>query len=180
MILAMNDTVAVEATHTGQLFSVQILHFEDKDGRRYTREVVRHPGAVLVLPVLEDGKIVMIRNFRVAVDERLWELPAGKLEPDEAPQRAAERELQEETGYCAAAVRKLGEFYTSPGFSDELMHVYLAEQLTPVQRALEPGEDIQVQCVDSDEAVAMALDGRIRDGKTIAGLLMWHAADGSR
>lgn len=175
MILAMNDVAAVETTHQGKLFSVQVLQFEDTSGETYSREIVRHPGAVLVLPVLDDGRIVMIRNYRVAVDERLWELPAGKLEPGEQPKAAAERELQEETGYRAGSMTKLGEFYTSPGFADELIRVFIAEKLTETQRALETGEDIEVQIVDQAEAIAMSLDGRIRDGKTIAAILMRQA-----
>lgn len=172
MILAMNETAAVDVTHQGTLFTVEVLHFRDESGQ-YTREVVRHPGAVLVLPVLGDGRIVLIRNFRVAVDQRLWELPAGKLEPDESPETAAGRELVEETGYKAGRLDKLASFYTSPGFADELMHAYVAEDLTVVQRDLQPGEDIEVQEVQADEALAMVMDGRIVDGKTVASLLLW-------
>lgn len=168
---------SVETTHRGTLFNVQVLHARDQDGRTYTREIVRHPGAVLVLPVLNRGtkqQIVMIRNFRVAVDQRLWELPAGKLEPDESPETAAGRELIEETGYRAGRMSKLAEFYTSPGFADERMHAYVAEDLVEADRALQPGEDIEVAVLDVDEAVAMAMDGRICDGKTIVALLMWR------
>lgn len=179
MILAMNE-VAVETTHRGSLFTVEVRHAQDEHGRSFTREIVRHPGAVLVLPVLDDGnnrRVVMIRNYRVAVDQRLWELPAGKLEPGEEPVAAAGRELIEETGYRAGRLTKLGEFYTSPGFADELIRVYLAESLNETEQALEAGEDIEVCVVDPDDAIAMTLDGRIRDGKTIAALLMWHLAD---
>lgn len=177
MILAMNK-VAVETTHRGSLFTVEVLRAQDEQGRRFTREIVRHPGAVLVLPVLTDGdrqRVVMIRNYRLAVDQRLWELPAGKLESGEDPAAAAGRELIEETGYRAGRLTKLGEFYTSPGFADELIRVFLAESLSETERALEAGEDIEVCVVDCDEAISMALDGRIRDGKTIAALLMWTA-----
>jgi ADP-ribose pyrophosphatase len=176
MILAMNE-IAVETTHRGSLFSVEVRRARDEQGRPFTREIVRHPGAVLVLPVLTDGdrqRVVMIRNYRVAVDERLWELPAGKLEAGEDPAAAAARELTEETGYKAGRMIRLAEFYTSPGFADELMRAFVAEDLQTAERALEAGEDIEVCVVDCDEAIAMAIDGRIRDGKTIAALLMWH------
>jgi len=175
MILAMNAPAAVDTTHQGELFRVEVLRYRDDDGRSYTREIVRHPGAVLVLPVLDDGRIVMIRNYRVAVDERLWELPAGKLEPGEPPLTAAGRELIEETGYKAGRIRKLSEFYTSPGFADERMHVFVADQLTSVERDLQPGEDIEVQTVERSKALEMIHTGELRDGKTIAALLIWDA-----
>ena len=163
----------VQTPHRGRLFTVQVLTWTDEQGRRVRREVVRHPGAVLVIPCLEGNRVVMVRNERIAVDRRLWELPAGKLEPGEAPRDAAGRELEEETGYRAARIRPLGEFYTSPGFCDELMHVFVADDLHLVGQRLEPGEDIFVETVPVAEALAMIDDGRIRDGKTIAALLMW-------
>lgn len=120
----------------------------------------------------------MIRNYRVAVDENLWELPAGTLEPGEDPSRAACRELEEETGYRCGRVRRLCEFYTSPGFCNELMRVFVAEDLQFVGQRLEAGEHIEPQIVAVDQAVAMIHDGRIRDGKTIAGLLIWARSRG--
>src|SRR5262245_47443306 len=174
MILAMTRIQQVETAYHGNLFGVQVLTVIDKDGRSVRREVVRHPGAVLIVPVLNATSLVMIRNFRVAVDEALLEFPAGKLEPGEHPLAAAKRELREETGYQAEAFRKLGEFYTSPGFTDELMRVFVAEQLTHLGQQLEPGENIEVEIVPVDQALSMIEDGRIRDGKTIAGLFMWQ------
>jgi ADP-ribose pyrophosphatase len=174
MIVAMRKPTRVETPYDGRLFKVQVLTLIDEQGRQVQREVVRHPGAVLVVPVLDAKNMIMIRNYRVAVNEQLWEFPAGKLEPGENPRDAATRELEEETGYRSAQVRSLGEFYTSPGFTDELMRVFVAEELTPAVQRLEPGEEIEVQIVAIEQAMAMALDGRIRDGKTVAGLLMWQ------
>ncbi len=174
MILSMNEGVDVKTTHDGHLFHVQVLTWAEAQGRPVRREVVRHPGAVLVVPLLDGDRIVMIRNFRVAVNQRLLELPAGTLERDEDPQHAAGRELQEETGYRAGRIHRLGEFYTSPGFADELMRVFVAEELAPGGQRLEPGEQIEVETVPCREALAMIDDGRIRDGKTIAALLMWQ------
>lgn len=163
----------VETVHAGSLFDVEVLTWTDASGRAIRREVVRHPGAVVVVPIMDAERLIMIRNYRVAVDERLWEFPAGKLESDEDPAAAAQRELQEETGYAAASVRKLGVFYTSPGFADECMHAFAADGLSRVGQRLEAGEDIEVQTVSRSEALRMALDGRLRDGKSIAALLMW-------
>ncbi|MHC4615057.1 MAG: NUDIX hydrolase, partial [Planctomycetota bacterium] len=172
-ILAMPGHVDVRTTHRGRLLRVDVLSWTDTDGRAVEREVVHHPGAVLVVPRLEDERLVLVRNERVAVDAHLLELPAGKLEPGEAPQAAASRELEEETGYRPGRIRALGEFYTSPGFCDELMRVFVADQLEPVGQKLEPGENIEVQVIARSEVMAMIGDGRIRDGKTIAALLMW-------
>jgi len=169
----MNDRRRVETVHEGSLFKVEALSWTDENGRSMRREVVRHPGAVVIVPVLDADNVVMIRNYRIAVDDRLWEFPAGKLEKGEAPDRAAVRELEEEAGYTADSIRKLGAFYTSPGLADELMHAYLAQDLRPVGQRLEAGEDIEVSIVPLREALHMARSGALRDGKSIAALLMW-------
>lgn len=145
----------------------------DSRAATVVRDVVRHPGAVAVVPVLDGDRIVLVRNHRVAVDEWLYELCAGKLERGEEPAAAAARELEEETGYSAGRIEPLGRFYTSPGFADELMHVFEATDLTEVPRRLEPGERIEVEVRTLAEVLDMVGDGRIRDGKTIAGLMLW-------
>ena len=122
--------------HRGRVFSVEVLELRDRDGRIIERDIVRHPGAVLVVPLLPGDRLVMIRNFRVAVQKELWEFPAGKLESGEPPIQAAGRELEEETGYLATRIERLGDFYTSPGFADELMHVFLADGLKKVGQRL--------------------------------------------
>ena len=173
----MRDSVQSETTHDGRLFRVEVLSYADEKGRQVKREVVRHPGAVVILPVKADGRLVLIRNYRIAVDDHLWEIPAGKLERGEEPLDAAGRELREETGYTARSIRKLGAFHTSPGFADELIHAYVAEQLEFVGQALEPGEEIEVEELDRAEVLAMIADGRIHDGKTMAVVLMWDRLD---
>ena len=164
----MPDAITVHRVYEGRLFSVEVLGTAP-----VSREVVRHPGAVLIVPRLEGDRLAMVRNYRVAVGRRLWELPAGALERGEAPEAAAARELEEETGYRAANIAHLGDFYTSPGFCDELMRAFTADGLKFVGQRLEPHEDIEVAVVSVDETMAMIDDGRIIDGKTIAAMYLW-------
>ncbi len=169
----MPDAPTVHRPFRGRLFAVEVLQWADDRGRVIRREVVRHPGAVLIVPRLDGDRLVLVHNYRVAVDDRLWELPAGTLEPGEPPRDAAGRELQEETGYRAARIEHLSDFYTSPGFCDELMRVFTADELQFVGQRLEPHEQIEVGVVTTDEAMAMVADGRIIDAKTIAALHLW-------
>lgn len=148
------------------------------DGRTVTRHVVLHPGAVAVLPVLDGDHVCLVRNFRPAVGEELWEVPAGTLDPGEPPDEAAVRELAEETGYRAARWRKLREFYPSPGVLSERMYLYVAEGLTPGPQHLEADEHIEPRVVTWHDALAWALDGTIRDAKTLVALLTWEQLRG--
>lgn len=170
------ELLASRIVHVGPVFAVERREYAVDGGPSSSplvRDIVRHPGAVAVVPVLPDGSIVLIRNHRVAVDEWLWELCAGKLEPGEPPADAARRELEEETGFACASIEKLGEFYTSPGFADELMRVFEASGLQPIPRRLEVGERIEVEAKSVDEVLAMIERGEIKDGKSIAGIMLW-------
>jgi ADP-ribose pyrophosphatase len=140
-------------------------------GKAKTREIIRHPGACVIVPLLNDGRVCLIRNWRIAVGQRLIELPAGTLEPPEPPEVTAARELTEETGHRAAKIELLHAFYLSPGILDEKMHLYLATGLTAGEAAREEGEEIENWILPWDEAVAMIFRGEIRDAKTIVGLL---------
>ncbi len=111
-------------------FSVERRVYAQPQGKTHHYDVVVHPGAVVILPVLADGRIVLIRNHRYTVEEELWELPAGTMEPDESPVETAKRELEEEAGYSAGRLTLLAEYYTSPGFTTELMRAYLATELS--------------------------------------------------
>jgi ADP-ribose pyrophosphatase len=140
-------------------------------GKTKTREIVRHPGACVIVPLLEDGRVCLIRNWRVAVNQTLIELPAGTLEPPESAHVTAERELIEETGYRAKKIEFLHTFFLSPGILDEKMHLYLATGLTAGETAREEGEEIENWLVSWDEAIAMIFRREIQDAKTIVGLL---------
>lgn len=154
-----------------RIFRVVRRRQRGSDGREHVRDVVEHPGAVTILPILDDGRVCLIRNLRVAVGKTLVELPAGTLEPGEDPAVTARRELAEETGYRSASVERLREFFMSPGILSERMHLYLARGLQPGTTALEPGEQIETLVVPWSEAMRMAFDGTIEDAKTLIGLL---------
>jgi ADP-ribose pyrophosphatase len=150
------------------------------DGREHVKETVQHPGAVAVLPILNDGRVCLIRNYRVAVGKTLIELPAGTLEPGEDPADNAKRELAEETGYTAASVEKLREFTMSPGILNERMYLFLARGLKAGKAALEPGEQIEPLVVPWSEAMRMVVDGSIEDAKTLVGLFHYDRVLGEQ
>jgi ADP-ribose pyrophosphatase len=143
------------------------------DGRGHARQIIRHPGAAVVLPVLDDGRVVLIRNYRIAVEQTLVELPAGTLDPGEEPLETAGRELAEETGYRAGTLELLAVFYSSPGILDERMHLFLATGLAPGEPNLQGGEQIETLVLPWRHAMDMVRSGAIRDGKTVAGLLYY-------
>lgn len=160
----------------GRRIEVHSVSLQGTDGSRIERELIVHPGAVVVLPLLDDQHVVMIRNDRFAVNAKLWELPAGTLEPaPETPESCAHRELIEEAGYRAGKVQKLTEFYTTPGFCTELMHAYLATDLTHVGQELEENELIEVEVLPYKRVREMMRQGEIKDGKSLATLLHYDA-----
>ena len=156
---------------TASKFRVVRETIKTAGGKTKTREIVRHPGACVIVPLLDDGRVCLIRNWRIAVNQTLIELPAGTLEPPEPPEKTAERELIEETGYRAKQIRFLHAFFLSPGILDEKMHLYLATGLTEGQTARQEGEEIENWLVTWDEAIEMIFCGEIKDAKTIVGLL---------
>lgn len=177
MILTMDGSLRVQTVHKGKLLELEVLSWEDNQGRVIQREVVRHPGAVVIVPKLGSDRLVLVKNQRIAVDEALWELPAGTREPGEEPITTAKRELEEETGYRAGRIETIGKFFTSPGFCDEVIHVYVADDLEFVGQRLEPHEKIEAHELSWAKTLAMIDDGTIRDCKTIAALLMVQRRD---
>lgn len=167
-----------ELVHRGYIWNVVSGSFEDPDGRPFTRDIVRSPGAVAVVPVLEDGdghQVVLLRQYRAAFDTSIIEVPAGMRDvPGEAPEDTARRELIEESGYAAGNLVELHQFLPSPGMTDAVLHVYLATDLTRVERCTQgPEEDhMDVILVSLVEAVEMVIRGEIRDAKATIGLLL--------
>lgn len=161
----------IKKTFEGARFSVGVVEILGKGGKKIQREMVIHPGAVVILPVVDANRIVLIRNERFAVEKTLWELPAGTLELGESPIQTASRELIEETGYQSDDIQPLMTFYTTPGFCNEIMYAFVAKDLTFVGQQLEDSEKIQPEVVDLKRVYAMIQSGEICDGKTISALL---------
>ena len=176
----MTDLADNRVLFAADRFQVVEAEQTARDGRILKRQVIRHPGAVVILPLLEGDRVVLIRNERVAVGATLIELPAGTLDHDEPPLAAAQRELQEETGYRAECWRELPAFWMSPGILRERMHPFVAEELSAGQHAREPGENIDNLIVSFDEALHMCDQGDIADAQTICTLLQWDRIRRSR
>lgn len=155
-------------------FNVERLEYDVPGHGLVQRELVVHPGAVTIVPVLDRQTVVMIRNYRFSVGAELLELPAGTLEPPEPPEACAARELEEETGYRAERLEPLCRFYTTPGFTNEHMHVFVATGLVKTRQQLDKTEQIRVETLPLTEALAATVDGRVLDAKTIAALHVYH------
>lgn len=157
---------------TGSRFRVVQIQQPTAHGFR-PREIVRHPGAVVLLPLVDDEHVCLIRNFRPSIQRTLIELPAGTLEPPEAPEVTARRELREETGYEARQWELLHTFYPSPGVMDERMYLFVASGLEAGPAAREPGEEIENLIVSWQEAFRLIDAGEIQDAKTLVGLMLY-------
>jgi len=140
-------------------------------GFEMDREIIKHPGAAVMLARNDDDQLLLVRQFRLPVRRHLWELPAGRMDDGETPLQAAKRELQEETGYRARSWRKILDFYPTPGFCDERMVAFVAEDLTAGEASPEPYERIQTRWFWWPAAIEMVREGRIKDAKTLVTLL---------
>ena len=173
------ERVGGKLIHEGQIGTLRVEEFKHDDGEVVKREVLEHPGAAVMLP-LDGDRIWLVRQPReVAGEQSLLELPAGKLNGGE-PLDTAKRELREEIGKSAATWQHLTSFYTSPGFTDELMHVFRASRLREVPRRLEPGETIDVEIVAADAFAGLMQSGELVDGKSIAAWALWNLLRSTR
>lgn len=162
-----------KTTHSTPIYSGKIIqvHVDDvvlANGIKAKREIVKHPGAVGIIPITKDKKIIFVKQYRKPLEKELLEIPAGRLEKDEAPDITAVRELEEETGYTTSSVSLITSFYTSPGFADELIYLYMTTDLSLVDHPVEGDEHGQIELVELtlDEAVQYVEEQKIHDAKT--------------
>lgn len=160
--------------YTGKVVTLNIDSVQLPNGETVDLETIRHPGAAAVVPLKEDGTVILIRQFRHAAGGFIYEIPAGKLHPGEDPLSCASRELEEEVGYRASSFELLSSIFTAPGFADEVIHLYKATGLTKGRQQLDRDEVLEVIEMPLSEAVAKIGDGTIRDAKTIIGLQTVH------
>lgn len=158
--------------YSGRVLRLEVDRVREHNGAEGIREVVRHSGSVAAVAVHEDGRVVLVRQWRHPVGAHMWELPAGLLNPGEDPAEGARRELEEETGLSPARMELVADFYTTPGFCDERMYVFRATSLTSVPPRPDEDENIEVKVCPLAEAIEMIRRGDIREAKTIIGLLM--------
>jgi ADP-ribose pyrophosphatase len=156
----------------GRVVELKVDRVIEPGGVETTREVVCYPGSVVVVPHLPDGRLILVRQYRYAVKERLWELVAGGMERGESPRQSARRELLEETGYHAGALEPVLEFYPSPGVLSEKMHLIEAWDLTPSQAQPDADERIEIGFFTVNKLLEMIQSREIRDGKTLVGILL--------
>lgn len=162
--------------HRARIIRVVARDLVLPNGRQTTFTIVEHPGAVAIVPVHPNGDVVLLRQFRPTIGEEIYEIPAGTIEKGEAPLATAKREIIEETGLKAKKWEKIAEFYTAPGFCTELMHVYVARGLSPASAEGDADEILRPVRMSIDAALKLIRSKKIRDAKTIAGLLIYHGS----
>lgn len=167
-------TITTKQIFDGRVIKVQVDEVTLPNGKTATRELVKHPGAVAIIPITSEGKIVMVEQFRKPLEKSIIEIPAGKLEPGEKPEYTALRELEEETGYGATELDLIQSFATSPGFADEIIHLFAAKNLFKIEQPADLDEDefVELMEVSIEEAEQLVKEQRIFDAKTILAI-MW-------
>lgn len=169
----IEKTLTTKTIYQGKVIHVVTKEVELSEGKTSMRELVLHRGAVCAVAVTPNDKIVLVKQFRKAIEQDLLEIPAGKLEEGEQPDEAIVRELKEETGYEVRNLRYVTQFFTSPGFSNELGHLYFAELGTQSDTCFDEDEDLEILEYDLEELVRMIREGSITDAKTIVGILLY-------
>lgn len=166
-------TISTEHIFKGKVISLQVDDVILPNGSQSKREIVKHPGAVAIIPVTEKGTMIMVEQYRKALERSIIEIPAGKLEPGEQPEKTALRELEEETGLGCKELQHITSFSTSPGFADEIIHLYGAFGLYPIEDSAITDDDefVEMLEVSVDDAEQMMADGRIYDAKTAFAVL---------
>jgi ADP-ribose pyrophosphatase len=170
----MTQILSRESVFSGRVLDVAVEKHRMPDGRQASFEIIRHPGGAAILPVLPDGRVLLIRQFRPALGEMIYEIPAGRLEPGESARDCAARELIEEVGYAAAQLLPLGGFWSTVGFCDEYVHLFLGRDLTAEAQNLEPDEVIDLCPMTLEEAVEKIMSGEILDSKAQLALLRYQ------
>lgn len=169
-----------KVVYTGKVFNTIVDEVEYESGNRGVREIAEHPGGAVVMPVLDEGRIVFVYQYRYPLKKKIYELPAGKLEPGEPPEVCARRELKEETGYEAGTLEKLTAIYTTPGFCTEKLHIFIARDLKDGKQQLEEGElGLSLKYISSRDAFEMVRRNEIVDAKTIIGLFFLEKFEGA-
>jgi len=158
--------------YQGRVFNLVRENVTLDNGVITDMEFVEHPGATAIIPMLNESRIILLKQYRHALRKYIWEIPAGTIDPQESVINCAKRELIEETGYSAGQWRKLGEMTPVPGYSDERIHIYLATDLQPAEQNLDRDEIINVHEIEINEAMGMVKAGKIQDAKSITGLFL--------
>lgn len=165
-------TISTERIYEGAIINLRRDKVEIKDGGTSYREIIEHRGGVVIAAITPDGKIPMVKQYRKAAEKAVLEMPAGKLEKDEDPKEAALRELKEETGYTAKDIDYVNSFYSSIGYSEEVLSLYIAKDLTPGETDFDDNEAIEIYEYSIDELMEMVMDKTIEDAKTIIAIFM--------
>jgi ADP-ribose pyrophosphatase len=166
------ELLGSEIYYKGRAFTIRRDHLRTPDGHETDFDIVEHHGSVVILPIDESGNLVLVRQYRHAAEQDLLELPAGTLEPGEDPLHCARREIREETGFAAEQFQKVGKFYLAPGYSTELMFVYIATDLHPAPLPPDEDEFLKVETFSVSKVFDLAAEGKIPDAKSLAAFFL--------
>lgn len=171
-MIAKEKTISSDRIYTGKVISLKVDTVEIENKGYQKREIVEHQGAVAIVALTDDDKVVLIKQFRKPIEQVIWEIPAGKLEIGETPKECAIRELKEETGYSAKNIKLIHKFFTSSGFSNQKIYIFLATGLTKGEHKFDEDEIIEKYEIDINEARNMIIKNEIEDAKTAIGILL--------